>query len=419
MSEHGSVVDTGAMLSMVPDPVVVVSAEGTVLWANDMAEATFGWSFTSFEGRDATELVHPDDLPTAMASLESVQSKAAGTLVEIRVRDHTGNYRRVEVRGRSAIDVPGVGGVVLMLRDITDRRRWELVSGDAAASAAVLEALPTIALVLTPDGRIESANRAFTGLLGHPLEDTLRRPLTDFVSVAKVLSVADHLASLPGSGERVTFETDLVDTEGEPHPMNLTVVDLVGDQSVGGLVATATDISTLAAVRDRLAHAATHDDLTGLPNRMLLHERLDLALSNAAFRDVGVGVVFVDLDDFGLINDSYGHSAGDAALVEVGNRLSAAVRDSDVVARYGGDEFVLVASGLDRRALARLVDRIGWLMRTPVSLDVGSQPRPVEVRLSLSVGAVLAETGITSGEAIERADSAMQRDRSRRRQRHA
>lgn len=412
-------VDPVAVLTNLPDPVVVVSSSGTILWGNDAAERTFGWTRQAAVGWDATELVHPDDLSTALVSLASVQSKQAGTLIEIRVRDRSGTYRRIEVRGRSAIELDGIGGIVLSLRDVTDRRRWELAGGDGVAAAAVFDALPTIALVLEPDGRIRSANRAFTRLLGHDLETSLGRSLTDFVSVAKVLSVSDTIAEVAEGRQRATFEAELVDVDGTAHPMSLTLVDLTDDRAVAGLVATATDVAALAEARDRLAHAATHDALTGLPNRLLLHERLGLALSSAAVRDSRVGVLFVDIDDLRSVNDAHGHPAGDQVLVEVGHRLSDAVRDSDLVARFGGDEFVVVATGVGEATVERMVDRINWLMRSPVSIDGGATGSDLEIRVTVNVGVVLARPESTIAEVLAEVDTALSAARARRRQRYA
>jgi diguanylate cyclase (GGDEF)-like protein/PAS domain S-box-containing protein len=408
--------DPGALLANLPDPVVVVSAEGRLVWANDTAESLFGWTREAAVGWDATELVHPDDLATALVSLGSVQEKHTGTLVEIRVRDRSGSYRRIEVRGRSA---PDLGGVVLALRDVTERRRWELAGGDDAAAAAVFDALPTIALVLEPDGRIRSANRAFTRLLGHALESSLGRPLTDFVSVPKVLAVAEAVEEVAAGRARSTFETELVDADGTPHPMSITLVDLTSDEAVRGVVATATDVSALAEVRDRLAHAATHDSLTGLPNRLLLHERLGMALSTAAMRESSVGVAMVDVNELRLVNEAHGHLAGDMVLMEVAHRLADAVRDSDLVARFGGDEFVVVASGVGEPALSRLVDRINWLMRAPITLDLGDGARETEVRMAVTIGAVSARPESSIAEVLEQVDAALSEARSRRRQRYA
>ena len=408
-------VDISRLWAHLPDPIVVISPTGTIVWGNDAAEELFGWTRDTAVGWDATELVHPDDLATALVSLGSVQEKDHGTLIEIRVRDRSGSYRRIELRGRAA---PELDGVVLALRDVTERRRWELAAGDGLAAAAVFDALPTIALVLEPDGRIRSANRAFTRLLGHDLETSLGRPLTDFVSIANVLVVSERLEEVVDGRARATLEAELVDVEGSPHPMSLTFVDLTSDEAVRGVVATATDVAALAEARDRLAHAATHDALTGLANRRLVHERLGHALSRAAMRDSRVGVLMVDVHELRLVNDTYGIGGGDQVLVEVAHRLSDAVRDSDLVARYGGDEFVVVADGLVEPALSRLVDRINWLMRSGISLTLGDG-REVEIRVAVTIGAIHAGPESTVTDALDAADAALVAARSRRRQRLA
>ncbi|MBK5222986.1 MAG: sensor domain-containing diguanylate cyclase [Acidimicrobiia bacterium] len=407
-------IDAACLLDAVPDPVVLIVADGTLLWGNAAAVATFGWTVGDWAGRSASELVHPDDWATAVASLESVSEKTAGTLVEIRVRDHTGVYRRAEVRGGSA---PGVDGVVLVVRDLTDRRRWELAGGDHAALSAVLDALPTMAFVLTPDGRIRSANRAFTRLLGHPLEESLDRPLTDFVTIASTLVLSDQLVVVADGPGRVSFEVEMLAADGSTRLMSLTIVDMADDGAVDGLVATATDIGDLVSAREQLRHAATHDELTGLPNRWLLSNRIDAALESPHL--VGrVGLIFLDIDRFKEINDRHGHAVGDAVLVEVAARLVDAVRDSDTVARFGGDEFLVLTAAADDAGIERIVDRLHWSMRPPVQVsDLQGDGEPT-FRLHLSIGWVVAAASDTADGLVARADAAMYRSKLRRRADH-
>jgi diguanylate cyclase (GGDEF)-like protein len=168
--------------------------------------------------------------------------------------------------------------------------------------------------------------------------------------------------------------------------------------------ALAEDRERLAEAERIAAHKALHDALTGLPNRALLADRLEQVLARSARSGSGVAVLFVDLDRFKLINDSRGHAAGDELLVTVGDRLRRAVRASDTVARFGGDEFVVVCEDQVAALQASLVaERITEVLREPVLVD------GQEIFLSASVGIALSD-GTTSPDGLLRdADAAMYR----------
>ena len=133
---------------------------------------------------------------------------------------------------------------------------------------------------------------------------------------------------------------------------------------VGGML----DISERQSYEDQLAWRATHDELTGLPNRQLLQDRLQQAVLAAQRHGRAGGLVFIDLDDFKLVNDSLGHSAGDRVLREVAQRLLAAARDTDTVARFGGDEFVIVLTEVDGDAMRLVIERIAADLARPLSV---------------------------------------------------
>ena len=191
-----------AILQAMPDPVVVVDGTARLLWANAIAEETFGLTLDDARGASVDRLVHRDDLVTALVSLTSVQQKRVGTPVTIRVRDRSGDYRVVEVRGRSAVDVPGVRGIVLVLRDVTDRHRWDVAHGDPALLGAIVDHAATVTMVLDAEGTIRGATRAFTRLLGRPLETTLGRRLSEFTPADAAATLDGELAlaaATPGS----------------------------------------------------------------------------------------------------------------------------------------------------------------------------------------------------------------------------
>jgi len=165
-------------------------------------------------------------------------------------------------------------------------------------------------------------------------------------------------------------------------------------------------VNQYAASEQRLAHLATHDSLTGLPNRVLLRERIASELQTVATRrGEVVAVLFVDLDGFKRVNDTWGHSIGDELLTAVGERLSAKIDRGETVARVGGDEFVLVCTSADPDAeLPAVADRLLRVLADPFPLSVG------EVYIGASIGIAhsgVADAGATPDELVRDADVAM------------
>jgi diguanylate cyclase (GGDEF)-like protein/PAS domain S-box-containing protein len=396
-------VDPLAILRDLPDAVIVVDKNARLLWGNRTAERTLGWSLDELRGEPVDFLCHPDDLPTALASLASVGDKEVGTAVEIRVRDRSGAYRSVEVRGRDASEEPGIGGVIMAMRDVTDRARWEVAAGNPDLYRSVLDHAPAITMIIDGAGRLRGASRALTTLVGRDLETSLGHHLREFVTYSDALTVEAELALAMSEPGQRSFEVAFTSRDGSAAvPMSLTVVNLLDDRTVGGLVVSAVDITALAESRARLHHLANHDQLTGLPNRAALTERLHDALAAARRRDSSVSLLYCDLDGFKSVNDRYGHLAGDHVLKVTAERLLSATRAGDTVARMGGDEFVVLVEDGEARAIRALLSRVRDAVNAPIELPTGQV-----VTVALTAGAATADGASDVDDLLGRADAAM------------
>ena len=180
----------------------------------------------------------------------------------------------------------------------------------------------------------------------------------------------------------------------------------------GELLVQVIDVSARKEAQDRLIHQAFHDELTGLPNRRLLVERLADALARAGRSGARVGLLYLDLDGFKGVNDTYGHGAGDDVLVETARRLACGVRSVDTVARLGGDEFVVLVEDVAARDLHALAERLAGGLRAPMRL------RNAELVVSASIGGTLSGPASDAARLLEDADASLlqvKRRRSRRR----
>ncbi len=164
------------------------------------------------------------------------------------------------------------------------------------------------------------------------------------------------------------------------------------------------EIDELRAKEEELKALAFHDGLTGLANRLLLEDRFDVAVERAKRTSKSVALLMIDLNDFKSINDLYGHTAGDAVLIATARRLRAAVRASDTVARFGGDEFVLIIESIeDPQAIVHMGEKLFDSLAEPITLDIG-----VLAKISASIGmAIYPDDGANLNDLLNVADQAM------------
>ena len=208
-----------------------------------------------------------------------------------------------------------------------------------------------------------------------------------------------------GSSEAHTLECSLTHRDGATLRFEVQHTDLLQDEHVHGIVLNSRDVSERKAFEDQLAHQAFHDPVTNLANRALFSDRVEHALMRSQRGFPDIAVVFIDLDDFKTVNDSLGHAAGDQVLQEVARRLQIAVRPTDTVARFGGDEFAVLLEGVnDSGQAADAAARILHALEIPLEID-GKQVFP---RASVGICLVNREDAVPeAAELLRNADVAM------------
>lgn len=247
-------------------------------------------------------------------------------------------------------------------------------SADVGTSQNILKSADVSIIATNANGEIIQANLAASQLFGYPLEELVGLTVHQLVPphlredhkkhIERFIQSDKTSVPMGNRGEVRGYRKD-----GSEFPAEASIAKFF-EKDGWVMVATMRDISDRKVREEKLQWQATHDPLTNLPNRAMMHDRLTNALNRSQRSGDDVAVIFVDLDGFKLINDSYGHKVGDNLLVAISERLVDVVRPGDTVARFGGDEFVILCDRIHEfDAIAALAERISEALRKPLRLE--------------------------------------------------
>ena len=260
--------------------------------------------------------------------------------------------------------------------------------------------------IVDATGRIGYISPAVERVLGRPPESWVGRSALDPVhpdDLPAARAALGGLAGRPGATGRGRYR--VAHADGSWRWLEVTTTSLLHDPSVGGIVSNIRDVTAQREFEEQLTRQAFHDPLTLLANRALFRDRIEHALATRArARADEVTVLLVDLDNFKTVNDSLGHTAGDALLVAMAARLAGCLRPADTAARLGGDEFGVLLEGATRQQVLATADRVLAAVATPVG--VGGAGVSVTVAASIVV-AFGARAGHDAEELLRNADTAM------------
>ncbi len=397
-----------ALLADADVVVAILDGDGHVTYASPGTERLLGRPVASLLGSVPLELVHPGDRERVMtAARASDEEPDASARVEIRLQHHDQSWRTVELTVMNRLTDPAIVGFVLSVRDVTEQRGLEATLFEVRGRFhATFDHSPTGAALTTLDGRVLRGNRALAQMLGmdeKALEGVSLMALAHHEDRHTAVSALRDAADGYGIGDRV--EQRWVHADGRPLAVMVSSSLVRGHDSTPLYVVTHVEDTNDHQERGRLlAHQAAHDPLTGLPNRSMFLDELQVALSKPESRE-RVAVLFIDLDRFKVVNDSLGHPAGDRLLMTIADRLRAATRPNDMVARFEGDEFTVLCVGVADESAARAVAaRLVAAIAKPVVITEG------EVFVTASVGIAIANGEMETAETLLRnADAAMHR----------
>ena len=382
-------------------------------WLLDLGNNQLEWSdelyrIFELEPQKATpsselfyELIHPDDKELADPDLQYTHQFGAFDNI-YRLKFNSDKFKYVHEHREILYDHQSNPVAVQgTLQDVTDHKKAE---EELHLYANVFKNSGESILITNKDKEIIAVNSAFTENTGYTIADLKGqnpRVLSDGSTPAEVYE--DMWSNL---SEKGFWQGELRDRKknGECYPKWMSISVSYSDTGeILHYIASFTDISDRKAAQERIHYLAHHDALTGLINRFSLEERLSQAIHTSQRNNENIALMFIDMDRFKIINDTMGHPAGDELLIEVANRITSSIRECDIAARIGGDEFVIVITGItDTASIPYLARFLVHKLAIPYIIE------EQEVFSSPSIGiSLFPEDGMTVDQLLKNADSAM------------
>ncbi|MEP7201954.1 MAG: PAS domain S-box protein [Ilumatobacteraceae bacterium] len=404
-----------ALVAESSDVIVILDEQAQIKYASPTFTRLLGYPEGTLVGTSGFDIIHPDDLEAAAnAFLAAHTGENSPSGLQYRVRHCDGSWRWTESRTTNHLDTPGVNGYIVNARDITARHEAnEKVQQTSDLLTSVMGAASTEAIFVTDiSGTIVAFSLGAEVLLGYSAGEVLGKvnPIVfhlreDLERIAAELGLTPEamMTAGPADGQPTVHEMVFVRRDGSRFDGLLDINGRLDSNGVRcGYVAVVRDITEQRRRQAELTHQAHFDLLTGLANRAYLQIALAEAADDPSWSDPGRTMLFIDLDHFKQVNDTLGHAAGDAVLIEVATRLVEKLRGIDLPARIGGDEFVvLLGPNVPLTVASDVAERIVEALATPFMI-VGTT-----VTIGASVGMATSDADTTPEELLRVADIAV------------
>jgi diguanylate cyclase (GGDEF)-like protein/PAS domain S-box-containing protein len=401
------------------DVIYTTDLSGQYLSVNPVVEKVTGYTCAEICRMSFEQLLAPEYVELARQMLEAkLAGDEATTFYEAEIISKHGERVLLELSSQLIYDEGVAVGVQGIARDSTKRKRAEHALRESEERYRELFENAND-LIYTHDlaGNFTSLNKTGERITGYTREEAMKLNIGQIIAPEHLARAKEMMARKGFIDEATVYELDIIAKDGQRVPLEVSTRLIYANAEPCGVQGIARDIAERKHTEAKLLHNAFHDALTGLPNRNLFTDHLQMAVERAKRHEEFVfAVLFLDLDRFKNVNDSLGHTVGDQLLVALSRRLQNCLRAVDVVARLGGDEFAILLNdiGAQPEEAVCLAERVQQELMQPFNL--GGH----EVFTTASIGIALSTTGYETPEAVLRdADTVMYRAKAQGKARHA
>ncbi|HVE46643.1 MAG TPA: EAL domain-containing protein [Acidimicrobiales bacterium] len=406
-----------ALLDAVGQAVMATDPAGVVIYWNRAAERHYGWSSTQAVGQRVGDLIASEESIDQTEAIREAVGRGETWSGQYMVTDRDGHRFPVYATITPVFGADGsVVAIIGVSTDVSelDAGREAQFEGERVRRAAEtrfeigFEQAAVGAVIADLEGYPVRVNPAYCTLLGRPADLLVGRRWTDSYHPEEAPLRPAMMARVAAGHDTYEDERRFLRPDGSlvwGRCQAVLVRDGAGDPLY--FFIQVQDITERKLAEQELGHQLAHDSLTGLPNRTLLADRLVYGLAGAQRRDSKLGVFFLDIDHLKAVNDTFGHAFGDALLRHTADRIAGAIRPGDTVARFSGDEFVVVCDDVGAAEAEDIATRVLHALGEPCVADGHA------VTVSASIGVVLSDASATPGSVLQDAGAAMNRAKER------
>jgi len=344
-----------AIFDTASEGIIVTNQQGLIISFNPAAEKLF-------ESRAVEIIGQPISLLCPNVNL---QEMAASEQPEFELEITLPNGKKLPIELRvSEMQQSNMRMFTCLVADIAERKATEQRLRKAESRYRdLVETAHDLVWSIDADGHWLYLNAACQQIYGYRPDEMLHRHISEFSSPEYHDSDREALAKLMNSDELVQYETVHIHRNGTPRQLSFNATAMIQDGKVTHIRGTARDITEQKAYENRLAYQAEHDSLTGLYNRNYFHQELERLVARTARSGANSAIFYIDLDQFKYVNDTLGHAAGDELLIEVTDILKSNIREGDLLARFGGDEFTVLLYNIDSKNAEQIAEKLRMLFQ--------------------------------------------------------